>query len=79
MDKKQNPAISMIVPGLIKALMENRQLSLKKASGLLYGSLLYEKLEDENSDVWTLSFQALYEMLEKELDTGKPAFPGEAL
>jgi hypothetical protein len=79
MNKNISPIIAMITPGIIKLLMENRSLSLEEATGTLYNSKLYEALEDEETKVWRLSYPLLYDLLIKELDTGKITFPEEQI
>ena len=77
MDKSISPVIAMITPGIINMLMENRKLNLEDASGILYNSLLYKTLEDEETKVWRLGYPLLYDLLEEELATGKITFPEE--
>lgn len=77
MDKSISSVIAMITPGILKLLMENRNLNLDEASDLLYRSQLYKTLEDEKTKVWRLSYPLLYDLLEEELITGKITFPEE--
>jgi hypothetical protein len=79
MNKSISPVIAMITPGIIKLLMENKDMSLEEASGTLYNSKLYEALEDEETKVWRLSYPLLYDLLMEELDTGKITFPEEQI
>jgi hypothetical protein len=79
MNKNISPVIAMITPGIIKLLMENKDMSLEEASGTLYNSKLYEALEDEETKVWRLSYPLLYDLLIEELDTGKITFPEEQI
>jgi hypothetical protein len=79
MNKTISPVIAMITPGIIKLLIENRGMSLEKASDTLYNSTLYEALEDEETKVWRLSYPLLYDLLIEELDTGKITFPEEQI
>ena len=79
MDKNISPIIAVITPGIINLLMENRSLTLKEASDLLYNSQLYETLEDEKTKVWRLGYPLLYDLLEEELTTGKITFPEEQI
>jgi len=79
-DKKSiSPVIAMITPGIIRLLIENRKLSLEEASGILYNSLLYKTLEDEETKVWRFGYPLLYDLLEEELATGKITFPDEQI
>ena len=80
MDKKNiSPVIAMITPGIIKLLIDNRNLSLEDASELLYNSQVYKALEDEETKLWRLSYPFLYDLLEEELTTGKITFPEEQM
>ena len=80
MDKKNiSPVIAMLTPGIIKLLMENRNISLEDASQALYNSELYKTLEDEETKIWRLSYPLLYDLLEEELTTGKINFPEEQI
>ena len=80
MDKKSiSPVIAIITPGIIKLLMENRKLDLEEASGILYNSLLYQTLEDEETKLWRLGYPLLYDLLDEELSTGKITFPEEQI
>jgi len=52
-------------------LIEDRGITWKEASSILYNSLLYGALEDETTKLWRLSSPALYDMLIEELETGR--------
>jgi len=79
MNKSISPVIAMITPGILRLLTENRKISLDDASELLYNSLLYETLEDEETKLWRLGYPLLYDLLEEELSTGKITFPNEQM
>ena len=80
MDKKNiSSVIAMITPGIIRLLIENRNLNLEDASEVLYNSLLYKTLEDEETKMWRLGYPLLYDLLEEELTTGKITFPEEQI
>ena len=79
MNKSIAPVIAMITPGIMKLLIDNRNLSLEDAAETLYNSRLYETLEDEGTKVWRLSYPLLYDLLEEELATGKITFPAEQI
>jgi len=80
MDKKSiSPVIALITPGILRLLIENRRISLEDASDLLYNSMLYETLEDEETKLWRLGYPLLYDLLEEELATGKITFPDEQM
>ena len=69
--------IALITPGIIKHLMDNRQIDEKLAGEFLYNSFLYTKLEDEETRLWRLSPLTLYDLLEEELTTGEIIWPEE--
>jgi len=80
MNKKSiSPVIAMITPGILRLLIQNRNINLEEASELLYNSKLYETLEDEETKVWRLGYPLLYDLLEEELATGKITFPEEQI
>ena len=79
MVKSISPVIAMITPGILHLLMENRKLSLEEAALLLYNSLLYKTLEDEETKMWRLGYPLLYDLLEEELTTGNITFPEEQI
>jgi len=79
MGKNISSVISIITPGIIRLLMENRKLNLVESSEILYNSQLYKTLEDEETKLWRLGYPLLYDMLEEELTTGKITFPEEQI
>jgi hypothetical protein len=79
MDKSISPVVAVITPGIINLLMENRNLTLEEASGLLYNSKLYRALEDETTKVWRLGYPLLYDLLEEEQRTDTITFPEEQI
>jgi len=79
MHKSISPVIAMITPGIINLLMENRGLTVEKASESLYNSKIYKALEDEGTKVWRLSYPLLYDLLAEELETGKITYPEEQI
>ena len=80
MNKKSiSPVIAMITPGIIKLLIQNRNLNLEEASEILFNSKIYEILEDEETKVWRFGYPLLYDLLEEELTTGKITFPDEQI
>ena len=78
-NKSIAPVIAIITPGIIRLLMENRKLDLEDASEILYNSLLYQTLEDEETKLWRLGYPLLYDLLDEELSTGKITFPEEQI
>jgi hypothetical protein len=79
MSKNISPVIAFITPGILSLLMENRRLKLEEASDILYNSLLYKTLEDEETKVWRLGYPLLYDLLEEELSTGNITWPDEQI
>lgn len=63
---------------LPKGTIEEMSISDKEALNLLYSSILYEKLEKEETKVWHLSVPTLYSLFIEEQETGKIIFPEEA-
>jgi len=78
MANENKAMLEFIVPRLIKAVMEDRNVSEKDAFTLLYSSKLYERLDREETKLWHLSVPTLYEMWKEEQDTGKITYPEEA-
>jgi len=70
--------LQMLIPMVIQIIIDKDKTTSIEAVKLLYSSLLYEKLEKENTKLWHLSPLALYELLETELNKGKLIFPEEA-
>ena len=77
--KSVSSVIAIITPGIIRLLMENRKLHLEDASEILYNSLLYQTLEDEETKLWRLGYPLLYDLLDEELTTGNITFPEEQI
>jgi hypothetical protein len=63
--------ISLVTPGIIDLIVENKGKPWQEAAQILYNSTLYSALEAEDTKLWHLSPAALYDMLEEELDYGK--------
>ena len=79
MDKKKfESMLILIVPDIIKLIVENNQIDEIKASDMFYSSKVYEKLEQEDTKLWHLSPLTLYNMFEEEQKTGEVIFPEEA-
>ena len=79
MDKKIfESMLILIVPDVIKLIVENNQIDEIKASDLFYTSKVYEKLEQEDTKLWHLSPLTLYNMFEEEQKTSEVIFPEEA-
>ncbi len=79
MDKKKfESMLILIVPDVIKLIVENNQIDEIKSSDMFYSSKVYEKLEQEDTKLWHLSPLTLYNMFEEEQKTGEVIFPEEA-
>ena len=70
--------MEMLVPQVVALVAERKGISALDAIGLFYASTLYERLEVEETKLWHLSAQALYDLLNEELTTGKITYPEEA-
>ncbi|MDR1217726.1 MAG: hypothetical protein LBJ99_03960 [Oscillospiraceae bacterium] len=70
--------LEFIVPRLLNAIIEDREVAEKDAFTLLYSSKLYEQLDREETKLWHLSVPTLYDMFKEEQDTGKITYPEEA-
>lgn len=68
----------LLVPQIIQLIIENSKMGEEKATEMLYESELYAKLEDEETKLWHLSANALYEMFKEEQKTGSITYPEEA-
>jgi hypothetical protein len=68
----------LLVPPVIRKIMQDRNLSDDQALHLFYASFLYSKFEVEATKLWHLSPHALCDLLTGELETGRVSFPEEA-
>ena len=68
----------LLVPQIIQLMIEDSKIDEEKATELLYASELYAKLEDEETKLWHLSANALYEMFKEEQKIGSITYPEEA-
>ncbi|MDR1649965.1 MAG: hypothetical protein LBR71_06860 [Synergistaceae bacterium] len=79
MNSAQLPSLLAVInPRVIQTLMNNRGVNSKEAGRAFYNSELYAMLENEESKLWHLSAETLYDLLEQELNTGKIDYPEEA-
>ncbi len=79
MDKKKfESMLILIVPSVVKLIVENYSIGEIEASDKFYRSKVYEKLEQEDTKLWHLSPLTLYNMFEEEQRTGEITFPEEA-
>jgi hypothetical protein len=79
MDKQRfSSMLFLLVPQIIQLMIEDSNIDEEKATELLYTSELYAKLENEETKLWHLSANALYEMFKEEQETGAITYPEEA-
>ena len=77
-DNKLSAILVIIVPQVIKEIVENENISETTATENFYNSKVYSVLENEETKLWHLSPKALYELYKQEVKTGKIDFPEEA-
>ena len=78
MDKKKfESMLILIVPAVIKLIVENSNLDEIAAADLFYNSMVYEKLEQEDTKLWHLSPLTIFNMFDEEQKTGKVTYPEE--
>jgi len=65
-----NSLLGIITPRIIEMVMAKHSVGWQAASALLYSSTLYEALEAEDTKLWHLSAETLFDLLEEELATG---------
>lgn len=70
--------LELIVPRLLRMIMEKQSLTEKEALTQLYASELYRQLEREETKLWHLSISTLYEMWLEEKENGRITYPEEA-
>lgn len=79
MDKKKfESMLILIVPDVVKLIVENYFVGEIEASDRFYNSEVYEKLEQEETKLWHFSPLTIYNMFDEEQRTGKFTFPEEA-
>ena len=69
--------LELIVPRLLRMIMEKQSLTEKEALTQLYASDLYRQLEREETKLWHLSIPTLCEMWLEEKDSGHITYPEE--
>ena len=69
--------LELIVPRLLRMIMEKQSLTEKEALTRLYASELYRQLEREETKLWYLSIPTLYEMWLEEKESGHITYPEE--
>ena len=69
--------LELIVPRLLRMIMEKQSLTEKEALTRLYASELYRQLEREETKLWHLSIPTLYEMWLEEKESGHITYSEE--
>ena len=69
--------LELIVPRLLRMIMEKQSLTEKEALTRLYASELYRQLEREETKLWHLSIPTLYEMWLEDKESGHITYPEE--
>lgn len=69
--------LELIVPRLLRMIMEKQSLTEEEALTQLYASELYRQLEREETNLWHLSLPTLYEMWLEEKEHGHITYPEE--
>jgi hypothetical protein len=67
-----------LIPQILSLIIDEYKIGNEKATELLYSSLLYKRLEEEQTKLWHLSARALFELFNEEQQTGMITFPEEA-
>ena len=67
-----------LVPQVLSLIIEKYKVDDEKAAEVFYASALYKSLEDEQTKLWHLSANALFEMFQEEQQTGRITYPEEA-
>ncbi|MCL2421211.1 MAG: hypothetical protein FWD03_05075 [Defluviitaleaceae bacterium] len=76
MEKNKFAAILPILIGsLVNKIIEETNVNEDEAFELLYGSELYNMLENEETKVWTYSMPQLFDLYQAEKATGKLELP----
>ena len=67
-----------LVPKILSLIISEYATDDEKAADMLYSSMLFAALEDEQTKLWHLSAHALFEMFQEEQQTGQITYPEEA-
>jgi hypothetical protein len=67
--------LAIIVGGLIYKIIEETHVSEDEAFEKLYLSELYSALEREQTKVWHYSVPKLFDLFQKEINTGRLVLP----
>ena len=75
---KLTTILIFLIPQILSLIIGKYKLDEEKAAEIFYTSGLYKGLENEQTKLWHLSANALFEMFEEECKTGKITYPEEA-
>ena len=79
MEQNKLPGLLVfIVPQIVELIIQEFGYNDEKATEMLYKSELYAALEKEETKLWHLSPNALFDMYIEELQTGHISYPEEA-
>lgn len=70
--------LELIVPRLVKKIIETQNITEKEALTALYASELYRQLKREETKIWHLSVPTLFDLWLEEKETGSITYPEEA-
>lgn len=70
--------LELIVPRLVKKIIETQNITEKEALTAVYASELYRQLEREETKLWHLSVPTLFDLWLEEKETGNITYPEEA-
>lgn len=76
-ERKFNSMLILIVPEVVKLIVQSYTIDEIEASDRFYSSKVYEKLEQEETKLWHLSPLTLFKMYEREQETGEVIYPEE--
>ena len=77
-NKKYESLLILIIPAVVKLIVENYSWDEITASDKFYNSKVFECLEREDTKLWHLSPLTLFNMFDEEQKTGSFVFPEEA-
>lgn len=76
--EKFESMLILIVPAIIKLIVENYHIDEITASDMFYSSKTYEILEEEDTKLWHLSPLTIFNIFNEEHKTGNLVYPEEA-
>ena len=76
MDKNMfTTVLSISVGNLINMIVDETNVKEDEAFKMLYNSMLYDFLENEETKVWTYSIPMLFDLYKEEISIGKLTLP----